>query len=51
MNSKNTLVWLVVAAALFAFIFVFEHFLRPNGSGTVRHPAGLATRQPSPASR
>ncbi|HLZ54216.1 MAG TPA: DUF4340 domain-containing protein [Verrucomicrobiae bacterium] len=30
MNSKNTLVWLVVAAALFAFIFAFEHFLRPN---------------------
>ncbi len=29
MNSKNTLVWLVVAAVLFAFIFVFEHFLRP----------------------
>ncbi len=32
MNSKNTLVWLVVAAALFAFIFAFEHFLRPNGA-------------------
>ncbi|HXR49348.1 MAG TPA: DUF4340 domain-containing protein [Candidatus Limnocylindrales bacterium] len=32
MNSKNTLVWLVVAAALFAFIFAFEHFLRPNGT-------------------
>jgi hypothetical protein len=32
MNSKNTLVWLVIAAALFAFIFAFEHFLRPNGT-------------------
>ena len=30
MNSKNTLVWLVIAAALFAFIFAFEHFLRPT---------------------
>jgi hypothetical protein len=29
MNSKSTLVWLVIAAALFAFIFAFEHFLRP----------------------
>jgi len=32
MNSKNTLVWLVIAAALFAFIFAFEHFLRPNST-------------------
>lgn len=32
MNSKNTLVWLVIAAALFAFIFAFEHFLRPNNA-------------------
>jgi len=29
MNSKNTLIWLVVAAALFAFIFALDHFLRP----------------------
>ncbi|MGB7768897.1 MAG: DUF4340 domain-containing protein [Verrucomicrobiia bacterium] len=29
MNSKNTLTWFVVAAALFAFIFIFGHFLRP----------------------
>jgi hypothetical protein len=29
MNSKNTLVWFVVAAALFASIYVFDHFLRP----------------------
>jgi hypothetical protein len=32
MNSKNTLIWLVIAAALFAFIFAFEHFLRPAGT-------------------
>jgi hypothetical protein len=29
MNSKSTLFWLFVAAALFIFIFVFEHFFRP----------------------
>lgn len=29
MNSKNTLIWLMVAAALFAFIFAFEYFFRP----------------------
>jgi hypothetical protein len=32
MNSKNTLIWLVIAAALFVFIFAFEHFLRPAGT-------------------
>ena len=32
MNSKNTLIWLMVAAALFAFIFAFDHFLRPAGT-------------------
>jgi hypothetical protein len=29
MNSKSTLFWLFVAAALFTFIYAFEHFLRP----------------------
>jgi hypothetical protein len=29
MSSKNTWLWLTVAAALFAFIFLFEHF-RPH---------------------
>ena len=29
MNSKTTGVWFVIAAALFAFIFVFEHYFRP----------------------
>jgi hypothetical protein len=30
MNSKNTWIWFVIAAALFAFIFVSERFLRPS---------------------
>jgi hypothetical protein len=29
MNSKTTGIWFVIAAALFALIFVFERFLRP----------------------
>jgi hypothetical protein len=29
MNTKNTWVWLVVAAVLFASIFTFDHYLRP----------------------
>ena len=29
MNSKTTGIWFVVAAALFALIYIFEHFLRP----------------------
>ena len=33
MNSKTTGIWLVIAAALFAFIFVFEHYLRPVIAG------------------
>jgi len=33
MNSKTTGIWLVIAAALLAFIFVCEHFLRPVVSG------------------
>ena len=28
MNSKTTSIWFVIAAALLAFIFVFEHYLR-----------------------
>ncbi len=37
MNSKNTLIWLVIATALFAFIFAFDHFLRP----TVAEPPAI----------
>ena len=33
MNSKTTGIWFVVAAALLAFIFVFEHYLRPVIAG------------------
>jgi hypothetical protein len=29
MNSKSTWIWLVIAAALFAFIFVFQRLLWP----------------------
>ena len=28
MNSKTTGIWFMIAAALFALIFIFEHFLR-----------------------
>jgi hypothetical protein len=44
MNSKNTLIWLVIAAALFAFIFAFEHFLRSTGAES---SAILSDLQPS----
>jgi hypothetical protein len=33
MNSKTTGLWFVIAAALLAFIFVFEHYLRPVVAG------------------
>jgi hypothetical protein len=33
MNSKTTGIWFVIAAALFAFIFIFEHYLRPVVAG------------------
>src|ERR1035441_3022188 len=33
MNSKTTGIWFVIAAALLAFIFVFEHYLRPVVAG------------------
>jgi hypothetical protein len=29
MNSKTTGIWFTIAAALFALIYIFEHFLRP----------------------
>jgi len=41
MNSKNTLIWFVVAAALFAFIFVFDHFLQPSAAGPFFILSGL----------
>jgi Domain of unknown function (DUF4340) len=33
MNSKNTLTWLVIAVALFAFIFIYHFFERPAAPG------------------
>jgi hypothetical protein len=33
MNSKTTGIWFVFASALLAFIFVFEHYLRPVMAG------------------
>jgi len=33
MNSKTTGIWFVIAAALLAFIFAFEHYLRPAIAG------------------
>jgi uncharacterized protein DUF4340 len=44
MNSKNTLIWLVVAAVLFLCISVFEHFFRPEPAATA---AILTDLQPS----
>ena len=32
MNSKTTGIWFLIAAALFALIFIFEHFLRPSAT-------------------
>jgi hypothetical protein len=32
MNSKTTGIWFLIAAALFALIFIFEHFLRPSAA-------------------
>ena len=41
MNSKNTWIWFVIAAALFAFIFAFQHFLRPPAEESSRILPGL----------
>jgi hypothetical protein len=35
MNSKTTSIWFAIAAALLAFIFIFEHYLRPVVAGPV----------------
>jgi hypothetical protein len=32
MNSKTTGIWFAIAAALFALIYIFEHFLRPSAA-------------------
>ena len=41
MNSKTTGIWFVIATALIAFIFVFEHYLRPVTAGPAPLLPGL----------
>ena len=41
MNSKNTKLWFVVAAMLFAFIFIFQHYFRPVAVGPAQIFPGL----------
>ena len=54
MNSKTTGVWFVIAAALLAFIFVFEHYFRPVVAGPAPllpnlRPAAVTSLQVLPA--
>ena len=44
MNSKTTGIWFTIAAALFALIFIFEHFLRP---AAVESPGILPELRPT----
>jgi hypothetical protein len=41
MNSKNTVIWFVLAACLFAFIFFFERHLHPPSPGPENILSGL----------
>ncbi len=41
MNSKTTGIWFVIAASLAAFIFIFQHWLRPAGGETSAILPGL----------
>jgi hypothetical protein len=54
MSSKNTWIWFVVAAALFALIFIFQHFLRPSAKESSRilpelHPPAVTSVQVIPS--
>jgi hypothetical protein len=54
MNSKTTGIWFVIAAALFAFIFVFEHYFHPGVAGPApllpnMRPAAVTSVQVFPA--
>ena len=54
MNSKTTGIWFVIAAALLAFIFVFEHYFRPVVAGPAPllpnlRPAAVTSLQVLPA--
>ena len=51
MNSKTTGIWFAIAAALFALIFGFEHFLRPAAAGIVPHLCRNCVRPTSRAFR
>lgn len=45
MNSKNTWLWLTVAAGLFAFIFIFERHARKPESGTPKVLPNLIAKE------
>ena len=54
MNSKTTGIWFAIATALFALIFIFEHFLRPAAAESSAilpelHPAAVASIQVIPS--
>lgn len=54
MNSKTTGIWLVIAAALFAFLFVVEHWFHPAATGPAPlmpqlRPADVTSVQVYPA--
>jgi hypothetical protein len=54
MNSKTTGIWFTIAAALFALIFIFEHFLRPAAAEPSRilpelRPPAVTSVQVSPS--
>ena len=54
MNSKTTGIWFPIAAALFALIFIFEHFLRPADAESSRilpelRPAAVTSVQVIPS--
>jgi hypothetical protein len=53
MNSKTTGIWFTIAAALFALIYVFQHFLRPSAVESARllpelRPAAVTSIQVFP---
>jgi len=41
MNSKTTGLWFALAAMLFAFIFIFQHYFHPAAGGVMRLLPGL----------
>ena len=54
MNSRNTLIWFVVAVALFACIFIYDRFLRPTITPpspilSGLHPSAMASIQVIPS--